>query len=103
MIPMPALLPSYAEAAALIAERAARLCEPGTHSEQVALNASLDRVLARPIRADRDMPSFSRSTRDGFACRAAEASSRTPLPWRAPFAPAIPPRVRCRPARHGRS
>jgi len=31
-------------------------------------------VLARPLCADRDQPPFPRSTRDGFACRAVEAS-----------------------------
>jgi len=33
------------------------------------------RVLAEGIRADRDQPPFPRSTRDGFACRAAEANT----------------------------
>jgi molybdopterin molybdotransferase len=32
-------------------------------------------VLAKPVVADRDQPPFARSTRDGFACRAAEAST----------------------------
>jgi len=32
-------------------------------------------VLARALFADRDQPPFARSTRDGFACRAAEASA----------------------------
>jgi len=43
--------------------------------ERVELASSAGRVLAQPIRADRDQPPFSRSTRDGFACRAAEAST----------------------------
>ena len=33
------------------------------------------RVLAQEIRADRDQPPFPRATRDGFACRAAEANT----------------------------
>lgn len=33
-----------------------------------------------PILADRDMPPFPRSTRDGFACRAAEAATHQWLP-----------------------
>ncbi|MFP5249545.1 MAG: molybdopterin molybdotransferase MoeA, partial [Acidobacteriota bacterium] len=37
------------------------------------------RVLARPILADRDQPPFARSTRDGYACRAAEASRHEAL------------------------
>jgi len=76
---MPVPLPGYAEAAALVAKCAALLCEAKPCSEQIALGSSLGRVLAQPIRADRDMPSFPRSTRDGFACRAAEASSHAPL------------------------
>jgi molybdopterin molybdotransferase len=38
----------------------------------VGLLASLGMVLAEEIRADRDQPPFPRSTRDGFACRAAD-------------------------------
>ena len=44
-------------------------------AEIVPLLAALGRVLAQGIRADRDQPPFPRSTRDGFACRAAEAST----------------------------
>ena len=36
-------------------------------------------MLAQPLAADRDQPPFARSTRDGFACRAAEASTHEPL------------------------
>jgi molybdopterin molybdotransferase len=79
MVPMLAPLPSFAEAAALIAGRAAQLAERSRRSEQAALGATLGLVLASSVRADCDMPSFPRSTRDGFACRAAEAKSHTPL------------------------
>jgi len=44
-------------------------------SETIPLAAAVGRVLAEGIRADRDQPPFARSTRDGFACRAAEAST----------------------------
>jgi molybdopterin molybdotransferase len=44
-------------------------------SEAIPLAQSACRVLAEGIRADRDQPPFPRSTRDGFACRAAEAST----------------------------
>jgi molybdopterin molybdotransferase len=40
--------------------------------ETVPLEASLGRVLAEEIRADRDYPPFHRSTRDGFAVRAGD-------------------------------
>ena len=43
--------------------------------ECVELSAALGRVLAEAIRADRDQPPFPRATRDGFACRAAEANT----------------------------
>ena len=41
-------------------------------SEAVALGESLGRVLAEPVRADRDFPPFPRSTRDGYAVRAGD-------------------------------
>lgn len=47
--------------------------------ESVALADSLHRVLASAIVADRDQPPFPRSTRDGFACRAADAVSHQPM------------------------
>ena len=46
-----------------------------TPLETVSLASAAGRVLAEPIRADRDQPPFPRSTRDGFACRAAEANT----------------------------
>ena len=44
-------------------------------SELLPLESACGRVLATPITADRDQPAFPRSTRDGFACRAAEANT----------------------------
>jgi molybdopterin molybdotransferase len=44
-------------------------------AERVVLDLAAGRVLAEPLCADRDQPPFARSTRDGFACRAEEASS----------------------------
>ncbi|MBI4467538.1 MAG: molybdopterin molybdotransferase MoeA [Acidobacteria bacterium] len=41
-------------------------------TEAVPLESSLDRVLAEEVVADRDYPPFDRSTRDGFAVRAAD-------------------------------
>src|SRR5580704_10858427 len=78
------VLPSYDEAAALVAACAAKLARrrPAPRSpdiERVRLNQALGRVLAESLRADTDQPPFPRSTRDGFACRAAEASTHRPL------------------------
>jgi molybdopterin molybdotransferase len=77
-LPSPTL-PSYDEASALVAAYAAKLSRIRPGVERVALNQALGRVLAEPLRADNDQPPFPRSTRDGFACRAAEASSHRPL------------------------
>ncbi|MFQ5817060.1 MAG: gephyrin-like molybdotransferase Glp [Terriglobia bacterium] len=43
--------------------------------ETVSLEGSVGRILAEPISADRDYPPFHRSTRDGFALRAADVAS----------------------------
>ena len=47
------------------------------NTEYVALPGALGRVLAEPVAADRDFPPFPRSTRDGYAVRAADLQ---PLP-----------------------
>lgn len=67
-------LPSYEEAAAQVAAHAAQL-GPLVATERVDLSRAAERVLAKPLYADRDQPSFARSTRDGYACRATEASA----------------------------
>ena len=71
---MGASLPSYPEAAATVYECSSRLLAQAKRTEPVALGNALGRMLASAVRADRDMPAFPRSTRDGFAVRAAEAS-----------------------------
>jgi molybdopterin molybdotransferase len=48
-------------------------------SERVTLLASVGRILAEPITADRDQPPFDRATRDGFAVRAEEWSAGAKL------------------------
>ena len=72
-------LPSYDEAAAMVADYAARLGRSKPPSEPLPLGLAAGRVLAHPLLADRDQPSFARSTRDGFACRASQASAHRPL------------------------
>lgn len=71
-------LPSYEEAAAKVAGYAAELTRGGS-VERLALDQAHGRVLARPLCADRDQPPFARSTRDGYACRAVEASAHALL------------------------
>lgn len=71
---------SYEQAAALVATQADRLIGRKPAVEFVELAAAAGRVLAAPLCADRDQPPFARSTRDGYACRAAEASAHKLLP-----------------------
>jgi molybdopterin molybdotransferase len=75
---MSSALPSYAEAVALVAAQAAELARHPA-SERIDLAQAAGRVLAASLRADRDQPPFPRSTRDGFACRAADANAHLPL------------------------
>jgi molybdopterin molybdotransferase len=63
----------FDEALAIVLEHAATLARP--QSEELALLACADRVLAEAVLADRDQPPFNRSTRDGFALRAADAAA----------------------------
>ena len=72
---------NYEQAAAKVSAYARKLrhqVEPA--SEIVELSRAQGRVLSSPLVADQDQPSFSRSTRDGYACRAAEISQHKPLP-----------------------
>ena len=64
-------------ALATVMEHAARVKLPAV--ERVELAASRERVLAGEVRADRDQPPFDRSTRDGFAVRAADVAGESLL------------------------
>jgi molybdopterin molybdotransferase len=72
-------LPSFDEAAGTVSAYARKLAAQ-TKIERVDLAHASGRVLAYAVVADQDQPPFPRSTRDGFACRAAEASSYAALP-----------------------
>jgi molybdopterin molybdotransferase len=74
----PSRVVSYADASRIVREHAHRLA-PRHAPEAVGLLDTLGRVLAEPILADRDQPPFPRSTRDGFACRAADVAAGLPL------------------------
>ena len=74
----PSRVVSYADASRIVREHADRLV-PRHAPEVVGLLDTLGRVLAEPILADRDQPPFPRSTRDGFACRAADVAAGLPL------------------------
>jgi molybdopterin molybdotransferase len=66
----PHKIPSFEPARHLVEKYAAELRPPQT--ETVDLLQAAGRVLAEPVSADRDIPPFPRSTRDGFAVRAAD-------------------------------
>lgn len=66
----------YAEADLIVSAFARDRLKIRPVAERVALAHAEGRILAEPITADQDQPPFARSTRDGFACRAAEASTR---------------------------
>lgn len=72
---MSSSLLSYAEAHAVVASFARELSKVRPASERIDLVDAQGRVLAEPLLADQDQPPFARSTRDGFACRAAELSA----------------------------
>jgi molybdopterin molybdotransferase len=65
-------IPTFEEARHVVEARAAEVAPP--QSESVNLLDAAGRVLAQPISADRDIPPFPRSTRDGYAVRAADAA-----------------------------
>jgi molybdopterin molybdotransferase len=65
---------TFREARSLIIDQLANLAPPRS-PEPVALGDAHGRVLSAAVRADRDYPPFDRSTRDGYAVRAAEATS----------------------------
>jgi len=71
---MSAALLSYAEADDVVASFARELSKVRPPAERIELAQAQGRVLAEPIVADQDQPPFARSTRDGFAGRAADFS-----------------------------
>ena len=71
----PSIVLSYTDATRMIREHAASLSSQGRAVESASLLNSVGRTLAAPVIADRDQPPFPRSTRDGFACRAADLGS----------------------------
>jgi molybdopterin molybdotransferase len=68
--PIQSLALSFEEARRAVEEQASHIV-PGAN-ETVSLLHAAGRVLAEPITADRDIPPFPRSTRDGYAVRAAD-------------------------------
>jgi molybdopterin molybdotransferase len=71
---------TYPEAASLVLEYAQRLAAEPRKTERVSLLEALQRVIATSIRADRDLPPFHRSTRDGYAVQSAALTTGNWLP-----------------------
>jgi molybdopterin molybdotransferase len=71
---------TYPEAASLVLEYAQRLAAEPRKTERLPLLEALQRVTAEFILADRDLPPFHRSTRDGYAVQSAALTTGNWLP-----------------------
>jgi len=71
--PTQSLVLTFEDARRVVEEHASHASPRET--ETVALLSAARRVLAEPIVADRDIPPFARSTRDGYAVRAADLAN----------------------------
>jgi molybdopterin molybdotransferase len=67
------LVLSFEDARSVVEQQASRITASG--SEDIDLLQAAGRVLAEPIVADRDIPPFPRSTRDGYAVRSADLAN----------------------------
>ncbi|MGC2743383.1 MAG: molybdopterin molybdotransferase MoeA [Candidatus Angelobacter sp.] len=66
---------SFEDAYELVREQCRKILkERDRPTEEVLLMQAVGRILAEPIKADRDLPPFPRATRDGFAVRAGDLS-----------------------------
>ncbi len=68
--PVPSLVLNFEDARHLVEHHSAGLAAPAT--EEIDLLAAAGRVLAETVLADRDLPPFPRSTRDGYAVRSSD-------------------------------
>jgi molybdopterin molybdotransferase len=73
MAQAPSNVLSFEAARRVVEQEAALVTAPG--AESVDLLAAAGRVLAESVTADRDLPPFPRSTRDGYAVRSADVSA----------------------------
>lgn len=68
--PVPATVLTFEDARHVVEQQAA-LLQP-SETEVIDLLSAAGRVLSEPVIADRDLPPFPRSTRDGYAVRSAD-------------------------------
>jgi molybdopterin molybdotransferase len=71
--PAQSLVMSFEDARIVVEEHAAQIASGA--DEVVDLLHASGRILAEPISADRDIPPFPRSTRDGYAVRSADLTN----------------------------
>ncbi len=69
---VPSAVPSFEDARRVVEQQATQVDPAGC--EAVDLIDAYDRVLAEQVSADRDLPPFPRSTRDGYAVRSSDLS-----------------------------
>ncbi len=72
-------LKSYDEVAGIVSAKARQFALQQRAIEELQLGLASGRILAKALHADRDLPPFARSTRDGYACRALEATAHKSL------------------------
>lgn len=74
-VPVNSTVLSFEDARRVVEQQAALIgANRDSPTESVELLAAAGRVLAEPVVADRDLPPFRRSTRDGYAVRSADLS-----------------------------
>jgi len=69
---------SHQEARETVVRRVRGMAHRG-HTERIALDQALTRILAGDIQSDRDYPPFDRSIRDGYAVKASETGAGAAL------------------------
>jgi molybdopterin molybdotransferase len=76
VVPVDSTILSFEDARRLVEEQARRLQHSAGsgETESLELLASAGRILGETVSADRDIPPFARSTRDGYAVRSADLS-----------------------------
>ncbi|HKU26931.1 MAG TPA: gephyrin-like molybdotransferase Glp [Candidatus Sulfotelmatobacter sp.] len=72
-VPNPSLVLSFEEARRVVEQQA--ISVPAPETEMAGILSCSGRVLGEDMLADRDLPPFSRSTRDGYAVRSADLAT----------------------------
>src|SRR6266850_5596624 len=78
-LPVPEIVLSFEEARRVVEREAAKIDVSAHVTMRAALATAFNRILAEDILADRDLPPFPRSTRDGYAVRSAAGATKLEL------------------------